>query len=149
MWRGRLDDTLIHSATEGFGGHEEPESSPLLMKIVGDVRQSRELRLAKRPTGAAALRRQQGASPDSGLCAEGTSEEAPRRGRIWLGSVELVSLPSGKEDHVDMCESSDNCRWYVHDMEGMMLAPEEDRKQLEKELNEGEKYPYRDPKLME
>ena len=66
-WKGRLDDTLIHSASEGFGGREEPESSPLLMKIVGDVRQSWELRPPELPTGAAALRWQQGASPDSGL----------------------------------------------------------------------------------
>ena len=92
-------------------------------EIVGDVRQSWERRLAELPTGVAALRRQQGASPDSGLCAEGTSEEAPRRGRIWPGSVELVSLPSGDADPVDMCKFSENCRQYLHDMEGRMLAP--------------------------
>ena len=160
LWSGKLSDALL-ATDAGEWANGPPETvkpsdlgESLVPGLRACVRRSLDARPPNFPSGAAALKRQQGV----GLMAPGPSQKGgskdsstksqksvtPNRGDIWPASVENIALPPPGTDSIPLREVSPTAARFLDRFESEMLRSPEERLEV---ARHAKKLPYVDPVL--
>jgi hypothetical protein len=156
---GVLNDDLLTTMDEGWQpATTTAKTAERLESLKLNVGRAVHGRPKDSPCGAAAVQRQQGAgSVTSGLVGRKPAKNnepavlagLPKRGEIWPGKVEEVSLPPEGTRPISLMKLSVSAARYFEDFEKKMLRSRSERVERRQAQQEAGQESYMDPRLRE